>query len=781
MSVRPAGVFRMGLLLAGVALLSLACSSQGAESKIAAEVAKAERILIISSENDVSVPGGEQFLVDIEGVLRGTGKKGTQARITNSGDAKNHPTFKAGQKYVLLLKKNPEGRGWINLGTAVLPVKDGKVQYVVDGKTLEAVTLDELEELIAKGAEAAAPPVSARETLEGKWIVVLSQQGVDFYVWLMDFTKSGDGYKAKLLSTSKVMSASTLKSAEVSESSVHLAFETADGKMDVQGRFEKGAIRGNIAVGEGAVVPARLVPTDVNDMRKYDEGLEAKGRDAFIEAAGDDEPFTAFRRFVRKYPDSPLALEAYRGLIQQSKEAGYDEAKFQKLADEYLQTAKGWGERLELRANVDVGVLLSKHDFLPEISMKYLKQAESRFTDAVPDMWKQWVQLESGKQLIRTGKTGEGVALLKKLREKLPFDPEVTLVLAEQAVKSKKTEEALALYGELAALPMMEQMTAELMSQASGKKIDRDSLPSRVVRKLWTEKNGSEKGLTDYLNELYEKRLRVVAEKRQPQRKSGEGSRVVLCELFTGAHCPPCVAADVATGALEATYAQSEVIVLRYHQNIPGPDPLANEDSTERYNNYPSEGTPSLYVNGKPFVGPGGFLGEVSGVYQRLRETIAPFLTEKIDLRIELSAKAENGKVTISAKATGLKNFPDEARLKIVVAEDKIPFVAENGIRFHEMVVRAMPAGVEGVEPVKGQLAFKGDVDVAKLRSKLAREMAKTEAELTVNFEEKPLDLKALHVVAFLQEGEDGEVLQAIAVPVTGTLRTAERTASPTK
>ncbi len=72
-------------------------------------------------------------------------------------------------------------------------------------------------------------------------------------------------------------------------------------------------------------------------------------------------------------------------------------------------------------------------------------------------------------------------------------------------------------------------------------------------------------------------------------------------ELFTGAQCPPCVAADVAFDALLQTYKPTEFIGLQYHLHIPGPDPLTNNDSEERQKYYGSaiRGTPSTFFNGK--------------------------------------------------------------------------------------------------------------------------------------------------------------------------------------
>jgi hypothetical protein len=133
-----------------------------------------------------------------------------------------------------------------------------------------------------------------------------------------------------------------------------------------------------------------------------------------------------------------------------------------------------------------------------------------------------------------------------------------------------------------------------------------------------------------------------------------------------------------------------------------------------------------------------------------------------------MSVKADKGQIAIAVKAQGLKTFPSHTRLQIVLAEDKVEFAASNGIRFHEMLARSMPGGVAGVAPVQGVLSFKGEVDISKLKRQLARQLAKAEMEAEAPFDAKPLELKSLHLVAYIQNGETGEVLQAASMPVMG-------------
>ena len=111
-------------------------------------------------------------------------------------------------------------------------------------------------------------------------------------------------------------------------------------------------------------------------------------------------------------------------------------------------------------------------------------------------------------------------------------------------------------------------------------------------------------------------------------------------ELFTGAQCPPCVAADVAFDALLTTYKPAEFIGLQYHLHIPGPDPLTNRDSVARENYYGSEvqGTPSTFFNGHSEAGGGGSMANSEAKYAAYRTIIDKALETKTVAKIALSA-----------------------------------------------------------------------------------------------------------------------------------------------
>lgn len=742
------------------------------DSKLVGAADKAERILIglpekkgVEAGQPIEVAPGEQFFIEIQRALRGT-LKSSRAIIVNGGDAKQHPKFIAGRPYLFLLKKDADGKRWVHMGGTAIPVRGGKVQYLENGKVVEELAINDFEDRLAPEA----PAIPTRDTLTGKWLFVMSDKGADAYLWLIDFTKdeTQEG-AARLISSSKLIEAATLKSSSVEDGNVHLGFDADGAILDFRGRFEKGTIRGSALLGRSRVLPARLEPTDVKNMRDYDKPIPDPAREEYQDAAKQEESFGLMSRFVRRRPESPLAIPAFLDLVAQARSVGYDRAKFETLAGDYLRSAKLWGGRMELRAYVEMGLLLSRYEYLPDLSLEYLTTADQKFDDETPREWKQSVGIERGKRLIAAGKAADGVAVLTRIRGDYPFEPEVTFALAGQAEKEGQVDQALELYGEIAVLPLVEQSLVGVLKSV-GKKLSREQLPSRIVTRLWTDKHGDDrKGLSTWLDELYESKIRSIATEKRPPRKKDEGTRVVLCELFTNGDCPPCVGADVAISALESTYAKSEVVVLRYHQHQPGPDPLANDETVERFKQYQGTATPMILLNGRRAPGGGGPMSEAPETYRMLRTYIDRQLEEQIDLRLELSAKADQGKIALAATAQGIREFPPNARMLLVLAEEKVACSMNNGIRTHEMVARAFPGKLVGIAPVKGKLAYTGEIDLGKIKTQLSKQLVETERKNGIVFDEKPLDLKSLQFVAILQNVETGEVLQAAAVPVSSS------------
>jgi hypothetical protein len=182
-------------------------------------------------------------------------------------------------------------------------------------------------------------------------------------------------------------------------------------------------------------------------------------------------------------------------------------------------------------------------------------------------------------------------------------------------------------------------------------------------------------------------------------------------------------------------------------------------------------GTPTTSVNGKKVE---GVLGPVLSPFveqsfQRLTEAVEPLLGQNTEVKINLSADAKEGQLMISAVVEGLVEPSENLRLRLVLAEDEIAYVAPNQIRLHEMVVRTMPGGPEGVQPQAGDFKFTQTIKLAEFRQRLADDLATLEENVGEKF---PVNLEPekLHLVAFVQDDSTREVLQAAAIPIAGPL-----------
>jgi hypothetical protein len=252
--------------------------------------------------------------------------------------------------------------------------------------------------------------------------------------------------------------------------------------------------------------------------------------------------------------------------------------------------------------------------------------------------------------------------------------------------------------------------------------------------------------------------------------RKAKSDRVVLVELFTGAQCPPCVAADKAFDALDKTYKPGEVVFLEYHEHIPGPDPLANAGTEARFRYYfgMRGGTPGIFFAGKDLAGGGGDEFDAPEKYDEYVEAINPLLEQPAIGTIKLTAKQTGSKVEITAEASGVDAKSDaNIRLRLALVEDKVEYKGGNGIPEYHHVVRDMPGGVTGFPVKDGGVKQTVTVDLDELKKGLKKYLDEWAAENDKFPGKLPeIELKNLRVVAFLQNDKTKEVLQATQVDV---------------
>ncbi len=257
-------------------------------------------------------------------------------------------------------------------------------------------------------------------------------------------------------------------------------------------------------------------------------------------------------------------------------------------------------------------------------------------------------------------------------------------------------------------------------------------------------------------------------------RKEANANRVAVMELFTGAQCPPCVAADVAFDALCKAYKPSELVLVQYHMHIPGPDPLTNKDCIARWDYYRKlfasemRGVPSSVFNGGPKAGGGGGMDAGEKKFNDYREVIDAALEKSTSIKVAGGATRNGDKIDIAVEVTGAE-AKDELKVRLLLVEESIKYVGSNKIRFHHHVVRGLPGGVEGAVVKSGAFKHTASTDLGQLRDQLSKYLEEYHAnERPFPNDHRPLDFKDLKVIALVQNDKTGEIAQACQIEVEG-------------
>ncbi len=249
--------------------------------------------------------------------------------------------------------------------------------------------------------------------------------------------------------------------------------------------------------------------------------------------------------------------------------------------------------------------------------------------------------------------------------------------------------------------------------------------------------------------------------------RKAKSDRVALVEVYTGAECPPCVAVDVAFDGLLKTYKPTDVILLQYHIHVPGPDPLTAPAGMERAMAVLGErlSAPSVQVNGKTTAKGGGPADKAKEKYGEFVEVINAELEKPATAKIVLAAAKDEKGIKLTAKVTDLEKPGEKVTLRFAITEETVRYPGGNGVRFHHHVVRAMPGGVKGFALAKKEMEQSVVVNADDIRKELAKSLddfATTQSEFPRP--DRPLALRNLKVVAFIQDDATGEVLNAVQI-----------------
>lgn len=373
-----------------------------------------------------------------------------------------------------------------------------------------------------------------------------------------------------------------------------------------------------------------------------------------------------------------------------------------------------------------------------------------------------------GRIRLKQGRTADAEKALKAAFAANPEIPGAVIGLAELTEGKKDTKAAMGYW-----------MQAALTGRLS--KDDRAKFESFYR----SQNNGTLDGLDAALDAKYKATSSnpVHAEAYKPT--AARTHRVVLAEVFTGAGCPPCVAADLAFDAAMERYARKDLAVVMYHMHIPVPDPLTNKSTVERAKYYGINSVPSFGIDGV-MGGGGGARSNTKNVYNRILPDIEKALETAAggDLKLEASLVG-NSVVKVQATPSGLSADGEGVKLQVLLVEEMLSYSGENGVRFHPMVVRSIGGSNYGGFTVdrKAPAAIDHVFDLAQITEETRAyiddyEKTRAETQSTFAFSRKPVTMNAgnLSVVAFLQDEKTKKILQTAYVRLSSsTTNTASR------
>uniref|UniRef100_A0A7C2JZA3 Thioredoxin domain-containing protein n=1 Tax=Schlesneria paludicola TaxID=360056 RepID=A0A7C2JZA3_9PLAN len=607
---------------------------------------------------------------------------------------------------------------------------------------------------------------------------------------------SDDNSKGEVLATVDERFELKLDRLAVKGQAIEIDFTGPEGKLEFRGSLDKGLVRGSLTTAQG-VQPASLKPTDETDFKGWDFSPPAAGAEVFDQAVRQKDQPAGFLTAAKELRGNPLSLELYHGVVQRLPQfADLNEDQIREIAADYASSAALWGPRPEMQALLTTVTNVTMTRRFPKLALELADKIDST-TDKPPSadqtlkLIREQAEIDIALQKLRSSdeaQQAEGYAELKERLSNQRYNPELLHALGEHALKLGQKEAAQEYFSDIVALPMLEAMwVKQREGQPPG-----DPSPRERLLTLWEEQHGSIEGFEEFLEKTYHTRMDELLEQTKsagPEPVAADaGNHLVLVELFTGVFCPPCVAGDLAVTALRQTYPTSKLVAIQFHQHIPLPDQLCNQDSEDRLGYYAAGGTPAAFVDGfaPGFPGVGGTLQHVQQAYSVIRPLVDARLKVTSDVAITATAHVENGELSVEATVTGV---PDEqlpqTRLRLALTENRVKLLAPNGIREHEHVVREMLGGAKGTGVKGGKLAYSVQMPLAELKQHLVDYLHQFEVGRDVKFAVKPLDLKPLSLVAWVQNDQSHEVLQTVVVPVTGDLvypgeETAEAPASAT-
>lgn len=611
----------------------------------------------------------------------------------------------------------------------------------------------------------------------GRWMLVITEQTADFHPLLFQFEKRAGQMGVMLMDKAPRAEFKDwdILAAEFDEDKTRMLFTTGDVQLMFHGTRYDDVVIGSVLTEEFPIPTlARLEKTANSSLRSQETPQSTPGGKELDDAFDDPSRVVEkLEKFVEEFANSPLVFQAYEALLAQEVQTEQPTERVAEVAQKMLASADRWGEPLTLQALFDIVEQINFTPAYRSVTDQYMTQLAELYSPEFPDMLDSRYKLYRGKHLLGSevaSEQQEGQKILDELLAEKPYDFNAIVALAQFYESQQQLAEALAFYTRLAVLPGVSRMVGNIDDPATGE----TTTPLLKTRTLF---EGDDAAFEKYLDESYEKEVfSFVSEEDRREQELRPDRRIPLLELFTGAMCPPCVAGDLALGGIEQIFPTPEAIVVRYHQHIPGPDPLTNAAGESRFSYYGGRGTPALFINGKAWESVGGYVIHADQHYQQLKQHVGSLINQVSLITLQLDTALEGDELVIKAEASPLSKDRKNLKLRLLLVEPLVHYAAPNGIRLHEMVVRDVPGG-SGVAAQDGKATQDLRVSLPDMQAGLQKEIQTFQEERKYKFDQVPAGSNALRVIAFVQDDTTKEILQSAISPVIEWSPPAEKSA----
>ncbi|MAT14002.1 MAG: hypothetical protein CMJ46_01885 [Planctomyces sp.] len=631
----------------------------------------------------------------------------------------------------------------------------------------------------------------SRTTFEGSWILTSTMPApkeqflIDADIALVEIAKDKDGnFTGKIAETSNPpegVELPHLEELQVDGNNITFTLHQGEQVLPCDGQLKDGIVYGTIFANQRMLLPLRMFATDATSLStdQNERGRPTPRTEKFLAALKSEQPQNALYEFTEKYPDNPYSLNAFRRVFALVPTKDFSQEYLQKAADRYLEITKLYGERMEFDTLQMITFNLLESNKNPELAETYLAKLE----EAVPEDQRQALApiLDNARKIIavdnkivavQENPSQETIDQLKAVQDEYPYDERVLFTLAEYAKEQDQMDEALAYYGKLATIPFLER---KLVEQWKAKQVDNVS-PSVTFKELWEKKHGNLDGIEAYQEEMMQKIVESHKADVKPKEEVDGARRMILSEFYTSAPCEPCVLPHLALDTIYQALGEDELIHLSYHTHSAGPDPMATPQTLERHKSLTRLledkrlRAPMLTLNGSLLPIAGGFMESLPLTQTMVLKELEPMRNQKARVTLNLKAEGVDKQLHVTASTEGLVPPLDELRLRLALAEENVDYDAPNGIRHHEMVVRHMPTGAAGVQAEGDQFSFDKKFDLQQIKQGLYDYLEAFEQQSNYQFPAKPMHMKKMYLVGWVQNETTNEILQVAKVPVTGEL-----------